>query len=128
MSEDPVYARWKRQHPKFPGVAKCIELLGRRNMHTALVDVICGELEGNAAAHAAELLAAFRAVQDERVRRIVLGVICEARLPEALPVYVDHLRSDDELLRHWSERRLREMNTPEARKALWEAGRDTRRT
>jgi hypothetical protein len=126
--EDPVYTRWKRQHPKFPGVAKCVELLGRRNVQGSLVDIICGELQRNASSHAADLIAAFQAATDERFRRILLGVICEARLPEALPVFVEQLRSEDESLRYWAEQGLRSLNTPDSRKALWEAGRTSRST
>ena len=126
MIEDPVYSRWKRQHPKFPGVARCVELLGRRNVQGSLVDIICGELQENATSHAAELIAAFQAERDERVRRILLGITCEARLPEALPAFVEQLQSQDESLRYWSEEGLRSLNTHEARKALWEAGRTRR--
>jgi hypothetical protein len=119
--EDPVYTHWKRQHPKFPGVAKCVELLGRRNVKGEL-EIICGELQENASSNGAELIAAFQAEPDEQVRRILLGIICEARLPEAVPLFVEHLRSEDEILRYWSELGLRSLNSPESRKALWEAG------
>jgi hypothetical protein len=122
VTEDPVYTRWKRQHPKFPGVAKCVELLGRRNVQGSLVDIICRELRENASCHTVELMAAFQAERDERVRRILLGIICEAKLPEALPVFAEHLRSEDESLRYWSEVGLRSLDTHESRKALWEAG------
>lgn len=128
MIEDPVYTRWKRQHPKFPGVARCVELLGRRNVRGSLVDVICGELQENASSHAAELIAAFQAERDERVRRILLGIICEVKLPEALPVLVEQLGSEDEGLQDWADEGLRLLNTYEARKALWEAGRTKRCT
>ena len=64
MIEDPVYRRWKRQRPDFPGVAKCAELLGRRNVQGSLVDIVCGELQENASSHAAELIAAFQATTD----------------------------------------------------------------
>jgi hypothetical protein len=128
MNEDPDFTRWKRQHPKFPGVAKCVELLGRRNVRGSLVDIICGELEDNAAAHATELIAAFKAETDERVRHILLGIICKTRMPEAFTLFVEHLHSEDESLRYWSEEGLRTLNTPEARKALWEAGRTRRRS
>ena len=119
---DPVYTRWKRQHPKFPGVAKCVELLGRRNVTGGLVDIISAELQANATAHAIELIAAFRAERDDRVRRILLGIICEARVPEALPVLVEQLQSDDERLRHWAVEGLRGLDTYSARKALSDAG------
>jgi hypothetical protein len=124
MIEDPVFTRWKRQYPKFPGVAKCIELLGRRNVQGGLVDIICAELQKNAGARAAELIAAFRDENNVRVRRILLGVICEARLPDALPLFLEHLHSDDESLRSWAEQGLLALNTPEARQALWAAGRN----
>jgi hypothetical protein len=120
--EDPVYTRWKRQHPKFPGVAKCVELLDR-NVQGSLVDIVCGELRENAASHSVELISAFRAEPGGRMRRILLSIICEARLPEALPVFVEHLQSEDESLRYWSEQGLRSLDTQESRKALWQAGR-----
>lgn len=122
MIEDSTYTRWKRQHPKFPGITQCVQLLGRRNVRGSLIDIICGELQANAASHAPELIAAFWAERDERVRRILLGVICEVKLPEALPVFVEHLRSKDENLRYWAEEGLRSLNTPESRKALWQNG------
>lgn len=121
MYEDPVYARWKRRYPKFPGVAKCVELLRRRNTQGSLVDIICGELEDNAATHAVELLEAFRAEPHEYVRRLLLGIIADAHLTEALPLLVEQLRASDDRLRHWAAEGLRALNTPEARKALWEA-------
>lgn len=122
MIQDPVYTRWKQMHPKFPGVAKCVELLHRRNVQGGMVDILCCELRDHAANHAAEMIAAFVAERDGRVRRILLGIMCEAKLPEALPMFVEHLRSEDESLRCSSERGLRALNTPDARKALWEAG------
>ena len=122
MVEDPVHRRWKQKHPKFPGVAPCVELLRRRNVQGELVEFLCAELRVHAAGHATELVASCRAERDGRVRRILFGVLCEARLPEALPVFVEHLRSDDESLRYWSEQGLRALDTPDARKALWQAG------
>jgi len=126
MIVDPVYTGWKRKYPKFPGVTKCIELLSRHNVRGSMVDIICGELEENAKAHAAELIAGFQTEQNAWVRRILLGVISEAKLPEALSLFIEHLQSPDESLRYRSEEGLRALNTPEARKALWEAGRGSR--
>lgn len=120
--DDPVYTRWRRQHPHFPGVAKCIELLRRRNVTGGLADIICGELQANATAHATELIAACRVEGDDGLRRILLGIICDARLPEAFPLLVDCMRSDDEGLRHWAVEGLRRLDTREARRELWKAG------
>ena len=86
------------------------------------MDIISGELQANATTHATQLIAAFRSERDDRVRRILLSIICEARLEEALPVLVEALRSDDERLRHWAAEGLRAFDTHIARKALSDAG------
>jgi hypothetical protein len=120
--EDPDYTDWKRRHPKFPGVAKCVELLRRRNTHSNKVDILCGELQHNAAAHADELIAAFQAEANEHVRNLLLMVIADVKLPQAQSVLIEQLHSPDERLRYWAEQGLSRLNTAEARKALWEAG------
>ena len=120
--DDPVYTRWKRKHPRFPGVTKCIEMLRRPNVRGGLVDVVCHELQANATAHATELVAACRGECDDRVRRILLGIICEASLPQAFPLLMQYLRSDDAGLRYWAVEGLKRLNTAETRKALWKAG------
>jgi HEAT repeat protein len=117
--EEPEYSRWKRKYPRFPGVAKCVDLLARSNVRGSWVDIICGELLEAAAIHGAELIAAFRNEKDARVRSILLSIIAEAKLPEALSVLVETLRSEDETLRSYSERGLESLDTPEARNALW---------
>jgi hypothetical protein len=127
MIEDPEYTRWKRKYPKFPGVAKCVELLGRGNVKGEMLEILLGDLKDNAATHAAELIAAFQAQKNERVRCLLLMTFCDAKLQEAMPLFVEHLRSEEECLRLWSERGLRALNTPEARKVLWEAGLGKRR-
>src|SRR5262245_59622253 len=84
--------------------------------------MICHELQANATAHAAELVAAFRCERDDRVRRILLGVICDTRVPEAFPLLMEYLRSHDEGLRYWAIEGLPRLDTPETRKVLWQAG------
>jgi|SRR5499426_953044 len=97
-------------------------MLHRRNVRGGLVDVVCQELQANATAHAAELVAALRGECDDRVRRILLGIICEAGLPEAFPLLMQYLRSDDAGLRYWAVEGLRRLDTAETRKVLWKAG------
>lgn len=119
---DPEFARWKRQYAKFPGVAKCIEILRRHNTRGGYLEAVCFELTQNAAANAQELFAAFRSEPDARTAHILLGVIVEARIPEALPLFVEQLQSNDDALRAWAIEGLRSLNTPAARKALFDAG------
>jgi HEAT repeat protein len=119
---DPEYERWKRKYPKFPGVAKCVDLLRSPNVHGSWVNIICAELQENASKIGKELVDAFRTETDIGVRRILLGVIAEAKILEALPTLVENLKSPDESLRYWAIEGLKGLNTPEARRALWEAG------
>jgi hypothetical protein len=119
---DPEYIRWKRKYPKFPGVAVCVELIGRRNVWGGRLEVVLRELQEHAREHGAELIDAFRAEKDAWVRCILLMILADQKVPEALPVFIEHLQSDDESLRHWAILGLRTLDTHDSRKALWEAG------
>jgi HEAT repeat protein len=103
-------------------VATCVELLKRRNVKGGFLEVVYAELQENAPAHIGELLATFKTERDELVRRAILEILSESGASEALPLFVEQLRSGDESLRGWAERGLRKLTSPEARKALWETG------
>ena len=45
---DPECERWDRKFPRFPGVAKCVELLRSGNVRGTWVDIICDELTTHA--------------------------------------------------------------------------------
>jgi len=122
MTRDPEYERWKRKYPRFPGVATCVELLRRGNVRGAWVDIICGELEEHARECTAELLDAIRADANRGIRPILLGVIENAGIPEALPLFVELLDDPDESTRAHAVRGLKRLDTKEARQALWQAG------
>ena len=124
MHVDPEAERWDREYPKFPGVTTCVALLSSPKVHGTWVDIICQELTRHADECADELLGAFGAAADARVRAILMGILCEAKLSKAQPVFIENLKSDDELLRHWAEQGLRDLNTKESRTALWNAGID----
>jgi len=121
MAMDPEYDRWKRKYPRFPGVAKCVDLLRSRNVHGSWVDIICQELQDHVAESVSELLTAFRAEPNGVVRLILLGIIAEARLPEALPLLTEYLHSTDVSLQRSAEFGLQNLGTSEARQVLWEA-------
>jgi hypothetical protein len=119
---DPEEERWHRKYPRFPGVRRCVELLHRRAVRGTWVDIICYELRAHARETSRELLDAFRAEPDDRVRAILLAVIAEARLSEALPLLVENLGVEDERLRFRARAGLEDLGTREARAALWQAG------
>jgi hypothetical protein len=74
-----------------------------------------------AAHHCAALIAEFRDERDEGLRRWLLELIGAARSVEALAVLAENLRAEDESLRFFAIRGLRDLNTKEARQLLWEA-------
>lgn len=116
---DPEYDRWCRKYPHFPGVAKCVELLHSTNVRGLWIDIICDELLLNAHDHADELIAATRAGV-EQGSTILLHVLADAKLPEALPLFAELLRSPDESLRHYGVAGLKQLDSKEARRLLWE--------
>lgn len=116
---DPEWARFKTEFPKFPGVARCMELL--HHCKGARLDAVMGELSDHAAEYLNELVEAFRAESNARVRVLLLSAIAEAGLPAAVPFLTETLHSGDERLRFWAITGLRNANTKESRRALWEA-------
>lgn len=75
-----------------------------------------------AAEHVDELVAAFGQVDvDHGLRCWLLELIGEARSPDALPLLVEQLHSDDESLRDWAVRGLQMLDTKPAREQLWRA-------
>src|SRR5262245_39245486 len=118
---DPEYKRYRRSYPKFPGVSTCVELLRRPNVKGAYLDGVMGDLQQNAGENIDDLLAAFRSETDSRVRTLLLSVIAETRSQAALPIFAEILLGDDEDLQVWAARGLHVLDTPDARKLLWEA-------
>ena len=68
------------------------------------------------------LLAEYENETDHGLRCWLLELLGDARDPRVLPVFIEAVHSGDEGLRFWALRGLRLLGTPEARKALWDAG------
>jgi hypothetical protein len=78
-------------------------------------------LREHADAYTGELIEEFAGEQDEELRCWILELIAEARSPEALPVLIGQLESDDESLQFWAVRGLEMLDTREAEDALRKA-------
>ncbi|MET9228205.1 HEAT repeat domain-containing protein [Lentzea sp. NPDC003310] len=76
-------------------------------------------LRPHAAEHVGELIEAFRGEEDRGLRCWLLELIGYARSSEALPLLVEYLDHEDESLASWAESGLRELDTKEARTALY---------
>jgi hypothetical protein len=120
--EYPEYRAWKRRNSVFPGVAECVDLLRSPNIGRDVAVGLLWELYENAAAHANELIKALRSEQDEHLRFCLLSTIADAKLPRAVPVLAEQLRSRAKLHRHICKEGLQQLGTPRARRALQEAG------
>jgi hypothetical protein len=80
-----------------------------------------GLVRAVAGAHIADLMAAYVAEQDHGLKCWLLELVGEARSPEALPFLAAELSNDSESLRGWARAGLENLNTPEARRVLWES-------
>jgi hypothetical protein len=78
-----------------------------------------GMLEPIAADVLPQLIEAFEAESDHGLRCWLLELIGGARSERALPVLVRELGSEDESIRDWARRGLRQLDTKEARTILW---------
>jgi HEAT repeat protein len=119
---DPEAERWRRTYPTFPGVAKCVSLLGSRNVRGAWVDIICHELAQHAAETLDDLVGEFHSRKnDARVRALIMTAIGEAAPPNAVPFLSECLDDPDESVRGAAVYGLKRVGTKEARTALWRA-------
>jgi hypothetical protein len=82
---DPEYQRWLRKYPRFPGVAECVRLIREGKARGTWADVIAHELADNVAGCLSELIEAYRADSNERVRLYVLMALEIAKPTEAVP-------------------------------------------
>lgn len=80
------------------------------------------ELLPRANEHAEALMAAFAAETHHGVRCCLLELIGEARAERAFDLLCEQFRSSDEALRGWAVRGLQLLDTPAARKFLYESG------
>ena len=119
---DPEEERWDRKYPRFPGVAKCVELLRSGNACGTWVDIICNELTKNARENVEELISATRVEleRDSNVGRMLLHVVADSKLPEAFGMFVELLKSPDLTLRQYGVEGLKQLDTKEARRLIWE--------
>jgi hypothetical protein len=116
------YDYFQKRYPKFPGVKICVDLLRRSNVKGEYLDAVMWELRDHAvAAGTADLVEAFRAEADRRVRMLVLSVIADAPSPADHPFLVETLAGSDEDLWLWAAVGLHHLDTSEARQALWDA-------
>jgi HEAT repeat protein len=119
---DPVWRRYRRNYPKFPGVGKCVDLLRQPNVNGAYQDAVLHDLQENAPEYFDELFAIFVTEKAGMVRNIILAIFADMPAPKAFQVFVDTLTGPDEDLRCWAARGLHRLNTKESKHALWEAG------
>jgi HEAT repeat protein len=86
------------------------------------------QLRPYAAENIDDLLTAFHQEPDHGLRCWLLELIAEARSPAALPLLTDQLTSTSESLRDWAVHGLEQLDTQEARRALYRARTNTQIT
>jgi hypothetical protein len=117
---DPDARRYYDQFPKFPGMAKCVELLRDRNTKGTYLETIEGEIQIHAKEHLDELIAIIRN-DDSHIGAWLLEALAEAKVPEAEEFLIENLQSAAPHRRFWAIYGLKNLDTKSARKALWDA-------
>lgn len=119
---DPEEVRWNQTYPRFPGVAKCVELLHNRNVKGTWVDIICIEPLRHAPESADELIAATQdaIANAPDTAKILLHVLSDAKLPQALPLFAELLVSSDTKFHSYARTGLQKLDSKDSRRLLWE--------
>jgi HEAT repeat protein len=105
---------------RFPGFERCLKMM--RHSNPAINEEGFGLLEPRAAEYLPQLIAAFWDEGNGVSRGWLMELIGTATSPAALPFLLERLHDDNESIRDWAGWGLRELNTKEARTALWRAG------
>jgi len=79
-------------------------------------------LRSQAHKYTQQLMNEFAQETDPGLRCWLLELLAEVRDPDVLPLFLEYLHSDETSLKFWVIRGLKQLNTKEARRALWEAG------
>ena len=110
----------KKKKERFPGFQECMRLMRKHDPQ------LQGDgfhlLRSHAHEYTQQLLNEFARETDHGLRCWLLELLGEARDPETFALFVEYLQSNDESLRFWAIWGLKQLNTKEARRALWEAG------
>jgi hypothetical protein len=69
-----------------------------------------------------QLMVEFAQETDPGLRCWLLELLAEARDPDALPLFLEYLHSDETSLKMMAIHGLNQLNTKDARRALWEVG------
>lgn len=72
--------------------------------------------------YVAQLIDEFSHEADPGLRCWLLELLAEAKDPNALSLFLEYLQSDESSLKAIAIHGLKQLNTKEARRALWEAG------
>ena len=103
----------------FPGFQECMSLM--RKPDAQLQEDGFRLLLPHAHEYTQQLLDEFAQDSDPGLRCWLLELLAEAREPNALPLFREYLQSEEGNLKTLAIRGLKQLNTKEARRALWEA-------
>ena len=117
---DPGLEQFYRKYPKFPGMAKCVDLLSHRNVRGFYLEAVLYVIRIHAEEHLEELIAEIRNA-DSHVAASLLDALGEIRLPATEEIFTEYLRSNDYSCRYWAIRGLKALDSRSARKTLWYA-------
>ena len=106
--------------PRFPGYKACLAMMRKHSPQTREDGFYA--LLPHAAEYIDELMAEFQTEKDHGLRCWLLELIGEARSAKAFDLLHEQLHLSDESMRYWAIHGLRELNTREARQALFDAG------
>src|SRR5262245_46899080 len=105
--------------PDFPGFRACMKMMRKHNPQ--IQEDGFHFLLPYASDFVSELLNEFHHETSHGIKLWILELLGEARSPQTLSLFSEHLRHADESYRTWAAYGLHKLNTKETRRILWEA-------
>ncbi|MDQ2902057.1 MAG: HEAT repeat domain-containing protein [Chloroflexota bacterium] len=105
---------------RFPGFKQCMKMMRQHDPQVQEDGFYW--LKCHANEYLDQLIAELNVEEKPGLRGWLLELIGEARSPLAFPLLVEYLHGTDEMLRDWAVFGLKNLDSKEARRILWEAG------
>jgi hypothetical protein len=120
---DPDEARYRRNHPRFPGVVETVRLLKLPGTRGGYLEAILADLGEHLPEVLDEVTRAFDEETDERVRALLVGQLAETGDRRLVGFFARLLSDENQSVAYWAEAGLQQIDTKAARQVLFDVRR-----
>jgi hypothetical protein len=117
---DPDEQRYRRNYPRFPGVAETVQLLKLGGTRGGYLEAVLGDLREHAPEVLDDVTNAVDEEVDQRIRTLLVAELAEVADHRLIAFFASLLDDANESVAHWAELGLELIDTKQARTVLFQ--------